>query len=66
MRVLLTGANGFIGAWAMRRLVACGHSVVALDTQSPGTLALNVFEAARSRGVPNVVLCELGGRLRSR
>src|SRR5688572_4965622 len=31
MSVLVTGANGCIGAWAVRRLLADGEDVVALD-----------------------------------
>jgi nucleoside-diphosphate-sugar epimerase len=33
MRVLMTGAGGFIGAWTIRRLVAAGIEVRAFDVQ---------------------------------
>jgi UDP-glucose 4-epimerase len=38
MRILVTGANGFIGAWTLRRLLQCGHTAVALDLGPPGPL----------------------------
>jgi UDP-glucose 4-epimerase len=38
MKALVTGANGFIGAWALRRLVDAGIRVVALDLAPPGPL----------------------------
>lgn len=39
MKVLLTGANGFIGAWTLRRLLDEGHEVRAFDLAAPGALA---------------------------
>jgi UDP-glucose 4-epimerase len=38
MRALVTGANGFIGAWALWRLLDAGIEVVALDLAPPGRL----------------------------
>lgn len=38
MRVLVTGAAGFIGSHLCRRLVADGHEVVGFDDLSDGTL----------------------------
>ena len=35
MRVLVTGANGFIGSHATQRLAAAGHEVVATARQAP-------------------------------
>ena len=49
MRALVTGANGFLGAWLVRRLLADGHSVRALVRPSspPGPLAGLDVELAR-------------------
>lgn len=38
MRVLVTGANGFIGTHTLRRLLQSGHSVVGFDIQPAGAL----------------------------
>ena len=38
MRVLVTGAAGFIGSHLTRRLIADGHEVVALDDLSEGSM----------------------------
>jgi UDP-glucose 4-epimerase len=36
MKVLVTGAAGYIGSHAVKHLLACGHQVVALDNLSRG------------------------------
>jgi dTDP-L-rhamnose 4-epimerase len=36
MRILVTGAAGFVGSHVVDRLVADGHDVVALDRRAPG------------------------------
>ena len=51
MRVLVTGAAGFIGSHVCRRLVADGHEVVGFDDLSDGTLE-------NLRDVPQVRLVE--------
>ena len=52
MRVLVTGAAGFIGSHLCRRLVAEGHELVGLDD-------LSVGRAARLGDVPEARLCEV-------
>ncbi len=47
MRVLVTGAAGFIGSTLVDRLLAEGHSVVGVDDLSTGRLA-NLAEARRA------------------
>ncbi len=48
MKVLVTGAAGFIGSHLTDRLVADGHTVTGLDDLSTGKLA-NLAEARRSK-----------------
>jgi nucleoside-diphosphate-sugar epimerase len=38
MKLLVTGANGFVGAWTVRRLAEAGHAVRALDLAAPSAL----------------------------
>lgn len=45
MKVLVTGANGFLGAWTLRRLRQEGHAVVALDLQPAGPLVHKLLGA---------------------
>ena len=46
MRVLVTGAAGFIGSNVCDRLIADGHTVFGVDDLSRGTLS-NIEDAAR-------------------
>jgi UDP-glucose 4-epimerase len=48
MRVLVTGAAGFIGSHLCRRLIGDGHDVVGLDDLSDGTLE-NLADAPEVR-----------------
>ena len=48
MRILVTGAAGFIGSHLVDRLVADGHRVTGIDDLSTGSLA-NLAEARRSK-----------------
>ncbi|MCW2501605.1 MAG: NAD-dependent epimerase/dehydratase [Frankiales bacterium] len=49
MRVLVTGAAGFIGSHLVDRLVADGHRVTGVDDLSTGKLA-NLADARRAKG----------------
>jgi GDP-4-dehydro-6-deoxy-D-mannose reductase len=50
MRVVVTGANGFVGGWLIRRLLAHGHEVTAAAGPQAGALALE--EQVGLRWVP--------------
>ena len=50
MRVLLTGATGFVGAWTLRALLARGHHARALVRSRPRLAALGVSPVEVSLG----------------
>ena len=50
MRVLVTGAAGFLGSHLVERLVVDGHRVTAIDDLSGGRLA-NLTEARKHKGL---------------
>ena len=58
MRILVTGASGFIGSHLCERLIVEGHSVVAFDNFSTGD-ALNLAGLAGVKGftlLPGTIL----------
>src|SRR5690349_17926536 len=59
MKVLVTGAAGYIGSHAIRRVHSAGHDVVALDNLSRG------HREALPAGVP-FVECDVADRERVR
>jgi nucleoside-diphosphate-sugar epimerase len=50
MRALVTGANGFLGAWLTRRLLESGHSVRALLRPGSDAGALSRLAVEEARG----------------
>jgi nucleoside-diphosphate-sugar epimerase len=50
MRALVTGANGFLGAWLTRRLLESGHSVCALLRPGSDAGALSRLAVEEARG----------------
>ncbi|MEO1057638.1 MAG: NAD-dependent epimerase/dehydratase family protein, partial [Actinomycetota bacterium] len=55
MRVLVTGAAGFIGSHVAERLIADGHEVTGIDDLSTGDLA-NLADASNVRLVQGSIL----------
>ncbi|WP_250528213.1 NAD-dependent epimerase/dehydratase family protein [Caballeronia sp. GAWG2-1] len=49
MRVCVTGGNGFIGAWLVRRLLAEGQTVRVFDLNPPGKLIRVLLGASLER-----------------
>lgn len=45
MKALVTGANGFIGAWTLHRLLGAGIEVATLDLDAPGPLLQRLLPA---------------------
>jgi len=49
MRILVTGATGFLGGWVVRDLLARGHAVRALGRNGPALAALTAAGAETAR-----------------
>ncbi len=47
--VLVTGANGFVGRWVIRALLAAGHTVVGATGPETGRAGAGLDEAERTR-----------------
>jgi nucleoside-diphosphate-sugar epimerase len=58
-RVLVTGANGCIGAWVIRRLLADGDDVVALDAGDDDRRLRTVLHGAERRGALEQVRADI-------
>ena len=54
MKILVTGAAGFLGSECVRRLCAAGHEVVSTDQRGRVDLTGNLADEAFTRGLPNV------------
>ena len=52
MNILVTGANGFVGSWLLRGLVASGHDVVAAAGRESPAAILTDEDRARVRWLP--------------
>ena len=52
MRILVTGANGFVGGWLVRRLLAAGHEVTGGSGLEPGPQLLTPEERERVDWAP--------------
>ena len=52
MKVLVTGANGFVGGWLLRRLLSSGHQVVGGSGVETGPTLLTPAERAQVDWVP--------------
>src|SRR5436853_558160 len=70
MRILVTGAAGFIGYHTVAKLLDCGHDVLAADNLNSyydprlkrARLAQLTMKAAQSRGEYEFVRCDLERR----
>lgn len=59
MKVMLTGATGFIGSWTIPALTSAGHDVIALIRRPTQAAALSQLMAERG-GDPDRLTCVIG------
>ncbi len=59
MKVMLTGATGFIGSWTVPALTSAGHDVIALIRRPAQAAALSDLVAERG-GDPDRLTCVIG------
>lgn len=59
MKVMLTGATGFIGSWTIPALTSAGHDVIALIRRPAQAAALSDLVAERG-GDPDRLTCVIG------
>ena len=59
MKVMLTGATGFIGSWTIPALTSAGHDVIALIRRPAQAAALSDLVAERG-GDPDRLSCVVG------
>jgi nucleoside-diphosphate-sugar epimerase len=52
VKVLVTGANGFVGGWLLRRLLSLGHEVVGGSGLDSGPEILTAAERNRVEWLP--------------